>query len=65
MKILVETVASPMINGVFILTITEYITMALPPGGVVDFNHNVLDTDIGIVVAVIKTGRIKAISEIS
>jgi hypothetical protein len=50
---------------VFILAITEYITMALAPGGVVDFNHNGLDPDIGIVVAVIKTGWVKAISEIS
>jgi hypothetical protein len=65
MKIFVETVSTPMINGVFILGITEYITMVLPPGGIVDFNHNGLDPNIRSVVAVVKTGRIKAISKIS
>ena len=36
MKIFVETVSTPMINGVFFLGISEYITMGLPPGGMVD-----------------------------
>lgn len=53
-----------MINWVFILVIIEYITMALPPGGIVDFNHNGFNPRIRSIVAVIKTSRIKAISKI-
>lgn len=65
MKNLAETVATPMINGVFIVSIPKHITMVLAPGGIVDFNHNGFDRKIGSVVAVIKAGRIEAISEIS
>jgi hypothetical protein len=65
MKNLFETVATPMINGMFVVRITEHITMVLPPRSIVDFNHNGFDCDIGSVVAVIKAGRIEAISKIS
>jgi hypothetical protein len=65
MKNLFETVATPMINGMFVMRITKHITMVLPPGGIVDFNHNGFNPDVTSVVAVIKAGRIEAISKIS
>jgi hypothetical protein len=49
----------------FIVNITEHIAMVLPPRSIVDFNHDGFDPDVRSIIAVIKTGRVKAISKIS
>ena len=50
---------------VFILVITEDVTMALSPGRVMDFHDNGLGLGIRRIVAIVETGRVKTITKIS
>jgi len=64
-KCLPKPVSSPVIKGMLIVCGTQYITMALSPGRIMNLHNDGFDRPIRLIVAIIETGRIETVAEIS